>query len=155
MKRAISLILMLQSCLAACPATADLRQEVMNCKTIQEDSGRLECFDNLLEAASNASLTVNQKIKTSASEPAVHGDDSPRSGQRREERQVNVTSCRVKGESRKLTFYLDNGEVWQQKNNNWFPRDKCRSAGIIKKVFLGHSLYVKDADWSVRVSRVR
>lgn len=155
MKRATSLVLMLQSFFAACPATADLRQEVMNCKAIHEDLGRLECFDNLLVTTSNASLTVNQKTKTSASEPAQHGDGDPRFGQRKEERHVKVASCRVKGESRKLTFYLDNGEIWEQKNNNWFPKDKCRSEGIIKKVFLGHSLYLRDADWSVRVSRVR
>lgn len=135
-----------------CPllATADLRDEIDTCARISDDTARLACFDRI--AGSHADVPASQPRPITAE---VGMDREAEKAEQEKVYTVNVTDCEASGTSRRLFFTLENGQIWQQKNDKWMSTRNCKSSGTITKDFFGYKLYIEKMDQTIRVSRIR
>ncbi len=146
---------------------ANPQEELRECAGIGSDSKRLDCYDDLTRSLETKVVSKpKEKPKpppqperaSNQSPPPITDDvgmDKPRESFIEEEFTVFVDRCESLTNSRRLVFYLDNGQVWQQKNERRVSKRNCKSEGVISKDFFGYRLYIKSKDTSVRVSRLR
>lgn len=130
-----------------------LQSSLAACGEIESNEERLVCFDSLLD------------VKTAKSEPG-HQSPAPITNEiglatPKEESDpyvdysVVITKCESSSSSKRLFFYLDNGQVWRQKNAKWLSKRDCQSKGVIRQDFFGFTLFIEAMDKSIRVSRAR
>ena len=154
---------------------ARLKTKVKACSIIQADSERLACFDGLLAEESPkspeapiATTSNNTPTRAEQSPQKIAADQAPQKitdevGLERppppketkiESYAVVITSCESSRSAKRL-FRLDNGQVWQQKNDKYVSPRHCKTEGIISKDFFGYQLLLNSNDQSFRVSRIR
>ena len=134
-------------------AAKSLKSSLRDCGEIESSEQRLVCFDKLLESKNHetnendqppAPITDDFGLATPQEEPEANVRHS-----------VVITSCESSSSANRLFFYLDNGQVWRQKNVKWMSKRDCQSNGVIREDFFGFTLFIEAMNKSVRVSRVR
>jgi len=133
-------------------AAKSLKSSLTDCGEIESDEQRLVCFDNLLE------LERHEVDENDQSPPPITDEIGLAKREEAEpnvEHSVVIKSCESSRSANRLFFYLENGQVWRQKNVKWLPKRDCESNGVIRKDFFGFTLFVEAMNKSVRVSRVR
>jgi len=101
--------------LAVLPSVAakSLKPSLRDCGKIESNEQRLVCFDKLLKSKNHktdvndqapAPITDEIGLATPSEEPEPNVEHS-----------VVITSCESSTSSKRLFFYLDNGQVWRQK----------------------------------------
>ena len=158
---------------------ADLETGLRDCAVIPSDGERLECYDGLLESieTSIGSVSVKQTVpvkeavavsdavtekdavveRESKTVPKITDDvglaRTPE--ELKETYAVVVTRCEASADRMRLSFYLDNGQVWQQANARWLSPKNCNANGVISKDFWGYKLRIESRKRAIRVSRIR
>lgn len=133
-------------------AAKSLKSSLRDCGEIESDEQRLVCFDMLL------ALKKHETDENDQSPPPITDEIGLVKREEAEpnaEHSVVIKSCESSRSANRLFFYLDNGQVWRQKNVKWLPKKDCQSNGVIRKDFFGFTLFVEGMNKSVRVSRVR
>lgn len=133
-------------------AAKSLKSSLRDCGEIESSEQRLVCFDKLLESKNHETNENDQ------SPPPIIDEIGPATQEEAEpnvERSVVITSCKSSSSANRLFFYLDNGQVWRQKNVKRMSKRGCQSNGVIRKDFFGFTLFIEAMNKTVRVSRVR
>ena len=130
-----------------------LKLSLIGCGEIEANEQRLVCFDKLLDSQTVKSNAEHQS-------PAPITDEIGLATPKEEsdpdlEYSVVITKCESSSSSKRLFFYLDNGQVWRQKNAKGLSKRDCQSNGVIRQDFFGFTLFIEAMNKSIRVSRTR
>ena len=130
-----------------------LQSALIGCGEIESDEQRLVCFDRLVDSQT---VTSNAEHQSPAPITDEIGLATPKEESDPDvEYSVVITKCESSSSSKRLFFYLDNGQVWRQKNAKWLSKKECQSNGVIREDFFGFTLFIETMDKSIRVSRAR
>lgn len=129
----------------------DLSQELGTCATIKSDSSRLQCYDKL---AANMN-----RVSTDSKQLMI--EDIGREREREKKRQeaseevyeVTVTDCVRSSASNRVSFTLENGQIWRQKNSRWLSLRDCTGKAIIKSGYFGYTIYIEALNQTIGVIR--
>ena len=133
-------------------AAKSLKSSLRDCGEIESSEQRLVCFDKLL-ASKNHETNENDQSPPPITDEiglAIQKEAEPNV-----EHSVVIKSCESSRSVNRLFFYLDNGQVWRQKNVKWLSKRDCQSNGVIREDFFGFTLFIEAKNKAVRVSRVR
>ena len=129
-----------------------LKSSLRNCGEIESSEQRLVCFDKLLESKTHETNENGQSPPPITDEFGLAKQEE---AEPNVDHSVVITSCESSSSANRLFFYLDNGQVWRQKNVKWLSKRDCQSNGVIREDFFGFTLFIEAMNKSVRVSRVR
>jgi|DEB0MinimDraft_10_1074344.scaffolds.fasta_scaffold103887_2 hypothetical protein len=132
-------------------SAANLDETLAVCAAISSDSARLQCYDQLAESTA-----------ASVVQPGVIPDDIGRKRERERKQEeaaaevydVTVKSCERSASSKRITFTLENGQVWRQKNSRWLSLRDCKGGATIESGYFGYTLYIAAMNKSIGVIRV-
>ena len=133
-------------------AAKSLKSSLRNCGEIESSEQRLVCFDKLLESKTHETNENDQSPPPITDEFGLAKQEE---AEPNVDHSVVITSCKSSSSANRLFFYLDNGQVWRQKNVKWLSKRDCQSNGVIREDFFGFTLFIEAMNKSVRVSRVR
>lgn len=162
------------------PAFAQkLPSSLLECRDIDDDSDRLECFDDAMAEIDETLLSGSAAPEESADQLAAAGpalsaeerfgrDDLPETKEKRrekEEKELKSLTAKIaeiaQNRRGKYVIILENGQVWRQLNADTnsllIPSsdDEALSAEI-KRRFLGaHVLSLVGDNRSIRVERIK
>jgi hypothetical protein len=104
-----------------------LKSSLIGCGEIEANEQRLVCFDKLLDSQTVKSNAEHQSPAPITDEIglAIPKEESDQDV----EYSVVITKCESSSSSKRLFFYLDNGQVWRQKNAKWLSKRDCQSNG--------------------------
>lgn len=139
MNRLLTLFLLLAIIPAASGET--LSDQLKACSEIERNQPRLACFDRLV-----SSLVEERELTDEVGVRKKQKDE-----ELAESYEVTITSC--KKVYNRVSFTLENGQIWRQKNEKWLSTRKCEGVGTLSKDFFGYKLYIKALDKTVRVAR--
>lgn len=152
MKKQIALTIpLILLCLQAHGAKLD--QEISTCAAITDDGERLGCFDALA-----STLDARPENQGDSEIPEDLGLKKPKEDKEKKAEEtyaVVISKCEQSRATKRMFFYLDNGQVWKQKNDGWITKRNCASTGKISKDFWGYTLYIDQKKDTIRVSRVQ
>jgi hypothetical protein len=157
----ITHVLILAGALAtSVPATADDNEEseLSRCASISDKDKRLACFDMLNnsdsteDAVSEITEDAVPEITEDFGAEQLDTDDANRKTAPRV--LATITSCR-KDAYNKYLLYLENGQVWKQKNNERLRLKECNFKAEIFRDGFGYKMEVEGGGWRMRVTRVR
>lgn len=145
--------------------------EIEECKRIEDQTQRLDCYDNLFQRAAMDQLEISDTEPTVQKSPKVSSDSRRESeaiskfgAEQIEVPPVTFIEARLVGEfngwTGKTLFTLDNGQVWRQTNNyirDYAPRDPIPAPKVtISKGLLGsYNLQIEGVKRIVQVKRVK
>ncbi len=152
------------------PARADQLQSFLKCAEITDDLRRLICFD---AAAKNtdeiAAPPVKEATPSREQQVADFGKSQLRSSpvkevkekeKQREEKELGEIRLKVVKSaytaSKKFVVYLENGQIWKQKDNGHIRLPKGEFEVVIKKgVFGSFNMIVPTRKTLIKVKRVK
>lgn len=122
------------------------------CGGITDDGDRLSCFDAL--SASTADILIAQESQTITDDIGRKREREKKKVKAKNEKyDVKIIDCVKSASSNRLSFKLESGQVWRQKNAKWLSTKACKGKGIIQSGYFGYTLYVEAMDRSVGVIR--
>lgn len=136
------------------------------CAKLEDPEARLSCYDEASERAAkpaepgNETTPARESVEPGVSEQSAPpsdsvsdenpGSDDPKKGPVR----ATLTDCR-EGPSGKWYFYLDNGQVWEQRDNDRFNMSHCSGEVTISKDFFGYKISFSGTKNKIRAGRVK
>ncbi|MCF6196707.1 MAG: hypothetical protein L3J50_08390 [Emcibacter sp.] len=158
--------------LASNQAQADQLQSFLGCAKISNNERRLLCFDTVTKNAIDSNIiqgsphevraTKEQKI---ANFGKTQLRESPIKKAREEQKKAEdkeLKEIRLKVEkfiytaSKKFVLFMDNGQIWKQKDGNRIRLPKGEFEVIIKKGMLGgYNIIVPTKKTLIRVKRLK
>jgi hypothetical protein len=176
----ISILLIILLVTIGHASAADLRTELAKCRSIESLTLRLQCYDHLVDGAPLINGTANSASQiaptsSATTHPAVVSQKPATSeelfGKSAEQvkqavsikldieplDQISSKVTRVqKNSSQEYVVYLENGQVWKQKDKAGKWRIKVGETAIVSMASLGSYLMKSDArKKSVRAERLR
>jgi hypothetical protein len=147
------------------PATAPAVQNVLNCRSITDDTQRLACFDKSVAAMANAQKTGDllaiDKAQRRAARHQVFGLPLTTlgfldSGEKPEE--INRITAKVKSASQiaggKWVIKLDDGAVWRQIDDQELPDGAHPGSTVVISRGTMGSFFVKvDGQQAIKMHR--
>jgi len=136
----------------AVPATADDNEEseLSRCASISDKDKRLACYDTLNKSDSTEDAVA--EITEDFGAEQLDTDDADR--KTAPPVLATITSC-PKDANDKYLLYLENGQVWKQKNNARLRLKECNFKAEIYRDGFGYKMEVEGGGWRMRVTRVR
>lgn len=154
MPQKTGVVLFLAGLMAASSVAADDDTALARCVSIDDAGQRLACYDEIAGRVTSAN--------ESAAPPAPISEDygaeqlSRDNPDRKVEKPVlvKVTSCRRDGH-RRYYFYLENGQVWRQNDDDRLRFKECNFNATIVRDGFGYKLQVEGQKQRTRVKRVQ
>jgi len=136
----------------AAPVMADDNEEseMSRCASISDTDKRLACYDKLAPKPTTDEPVA--PITADYGAEQLETDDENR--KTAEPVMATITSC-PKSASGKYLLYLDNGQVWKQKNNERLRLKKCNFRAELMRDGFGYKMEIEGGAWRMRVTRVR
>lgn len=147
-------------------ASAEEAGDLEACAKLEDPQARLACYDDASQrAAKPAELDgeatpAPESPESSAPEQSAPPSDTvsdeqpsssdPKDGPVR----ATLTECR-KGPTGKWYFFLDNGQVWEQRDNDRFSMRDCSGEVTITKDFFGYKIKFSHTDNKIRAGRAQ
>ena len=147
-------------------ALADMHvsDQIVNCRTIEDSSERLECYDNFIDQHQGSESSQPEIAQVPRSEPNIQsvpadfGSETLPAEDRKDiekpEVRAVVTSCSKNALGRYL-FFFENGHVWKQTNEKRLRFDDCDFEVTITKDFFGYKMRRAGDTAQIRISRVK
>ncbi len=147
-------VLFLAGLMTASSVAADDDTALARCVSIDDAEQRLACYDEIAgrETSADESATALAPISEDYGAEQL-GQDNP---DRKVEKPVlvKVTSCR-RDDRRKYYFYLENGQVWRQHDDDRLRFKECNFNATIIRDGFGYKLQVEGQKRRTRVKRVQ
>lgn len=164
-----------QTSLAQDIPSSSVLETLKNCQSIQNDKSRLTCFDDavstLTGAVESKELLIIDKAVVEKSEeenfgkPAnsqsplkkLLGLDKTEAEQATSEVVISKIVKTEKTARKKIRFFLENGQVWEQSQPNdvYISKKKEYTAYIKKATISGYKLRLNDKGALIRVKRIK
>ena len=147
--------------LASSMAGDSLVEGLSHCSSVEEDTARLACFDELSGTQPDTTESSGQAVLVTSNSDL--GSESVRSESVRSEREENaedvstqatVTKC-LKGSNNRYTFYFADGQVWRQTDGKRLRYDDCAFKVTVTKDFFGYKMQEDGEKSRIRVTRVK
>lgn len=147
-------------------ASAQEAGDLEACAQLQDPQARLSCYDEVSQRAAKTAepggeaTPARESPESSAPEQSAPpsdavSDEQPSSSDPAEGTvRATLTDCR-KGPTGKWHFFLDNGQVWEQRDNDRLHSRECDFDVTISKDFFGYKMTLPDSDNKIRVARVK
>jgi len=150
-------------CIQMVPFTAhaDIVGEVLRCKGISEDSGRLACYDAISAEALNKTVRGGQEIAGTAGKL---GDGTQTFGQESVVHEVKTQpqtltakiDGSIRGIRKGMLIHLNNGQAWRCVDDREVDFDAESPEVTIDRNFIGsYWMTLADSGYRVRVRRVK
>lgn len=139
---------------------ASLEDQVRSCRTMTDDDARLACYDGLTpdttapaEGAETERKPIMKRLTDAVGFERRRKKEKERVTEQRFD--VTITNCDNNSANRRVSFSLENGQVWRQKNSRWMSMRNCESRGVISKGYFGYKLYIEAMDQTFGVIRIQ
>lgn len=133
-------------------ASDDVVSELSCCTTIDDDTVRLTCYDNLAQSEASQQVTGIAPISEDYGAEQLDSNDPNRKAS--QPVRAMITSCR-KDVNNKYWFYLENGQVWKQKDDDRLRYKECNFGATLVRDGFGYKIQIDGAKRRTRVTRVR
>ena len=146
--------LFLAGVMVASHAVAGDDTVLAECVSIDDAELRLACYDEIAGRMSNAddSSAILAPITEDYGAEQLNSDNPDRKVELPV--LVRVTACR-KDDRRKYYFYLENGQVWRQNDDDRLRYKECNFNATIVRDGFGYKLQVEGQKRRTRVKRVQ
>ena len=154
MPQKTGVVLFLAGVMTASSVAADDDTALARCVSIDDAGQRLACYDEIAGRVSSADEGDVTPAPISEDYGAEQlSQDNPA---RKVEKPVlvKVTSCR-KDSHRRYYFYLENGQVWRQNDDDRLRFKECDFNATIVRDGFGYKLQVEGQKQRTRVKRVQ
>ena len=154
MPQTTGVLLFLAGVMTASSVAADDDTALARCVSIDDAAQRLACYDEIADRVTSADESAAAPAPISEDYGAEQlGRDNP---DRKVEKPVlvKVTSCR-RDDRRKYYFYLENGQVWRQNDDDRLRFKECNFNATIVRDGFGYKLQVEGQKRRTRVKRVQ
>ena len=154
MPQKTGVVLILAGLMTASSVAADDDTALARCVSIDDAGQRLACYDEMAGRVTSADERAAAPAPISEDYGAEQlSTDNP---DRKVERPVlvKVTSCR-RDDRRKYYFYLENGQVWRQNDDDRLRFKECNFNATIIRDGFGYKLQVEGQKRRTRVKRVQ
>ena len=147
-------------------ASAQEAGDLEACAQLQDPQARLSCYDEVSQRAAKTAepggeaTPARESPGSSAPEQSAPpsdavSDEQPSSSDPAEGTvRATLTDCR-KGPTGKWHFFLDNGQVWEQRDNDRFSTRDCRGEVTITKDFFGYKIKFSHTENKIRAARAQ
>jgi len=159
-------------------AADDIQSDLRRCSALADDAARLDCFDALSagidkmsdarppdakpapppvdQAAVAATIVDQDPMSTAVPLDDSVGKDQIESATSEDKPTyvARLTRCEETGASKLTVFYLDNGQVWKQRNTGRLRMRDCEADIEINKDWFGFKMHIPSQKRTVRVSRI-
>ena len=151
----------------------DLATGLVQCREINDDDDRLDCFDNLARGLNAQSVVAAAPVPEAPPEPELTEeerfgmDDLPKAQKEKREKREKTKSITAqvldiaRNGRGKYVVILENGQIWRQLNADT-TKLRVSSKGaegatveIKRKTFGGHSLRLDGDNRSIKVERIK
>ena len=154
MPQKTGVVLFLAGVMTASSVAADDDTALARCVSISDAGQRLACYDEIAGRVTSADENAAVPAPISEDYGAEQlGQDNP---DRKVEKPVlvKVTSCR-RDNRKKYYFYLENGQVWRQNDDDRLRFKECNFNATIIRDGFGYKLQVEGEKRRTRVKRVQ
>ena len=139
---------------------------VKNCQKIQKDKQRLACYDTIAHSLKTDDGTTSNTDKTSPEIDGKHITDFGLTDLKKQKEQNNPVKPKdltfklintKRRHNQKYRFYLENGQIWEQKDDSriFVPKNGENTVTIKKKSLGSFMLRANNKGRSVRVNRLK
>lgn len=151
--------------LAGTAVADDLQQQLHSCAAIENDSERLECFDDMAKGHAPPHDSTSDDIDDGEPE----AESGPRQAERgatestspaivsKEEKVfvVRLVRCSTPSSGGRQLYFFDNGEVWQQSNTSPTKIRNCDTEVNVRQDLFGYKMEVPSENRKIRIRPVR
>lgn len=139
----------------------ELKASIAQCAQRADDRERVACFDELAAAlqlppAPGQGSAGTEGTSAPSAPPPVPDDlGKPGDSNDSDVYSANVVKCEESAATRRMYFYFDNGQVWQQSNSGRLRIRDCVGVVYVERDAFGHKIRFEDESSTIRVRRMR
>ena len=143
--------------LSTAQADESLSEGVTDCRLLTIDAERLACYDALTVSDERPSAQGGERTVLPLDDSVGKGqvDEDADDDEGRPTYTARLVRCGDSSTGRIQLFYLENGQVWRQRNSGGMKVRECDVDIEITRDMFGFRLVIPSQNRSIRVARVR